>query len=153
MATCPSSNFCLLWHWHIMFDAWVYHYKMMLRVLSWSRYVIDLWPQYEIYLVFNMVPCLSHSFFVLRNSHTVFGYINFIFTMNLCLGWSTLLFAIGLPNLAHVCITMTQHVVYIYNLCMTLTFDLKVDIGIWCRLSSFSVWVSLRKTRLLQSAK
>ena len=38
-------------------------------------------------------------------------------------------FDIGLPYLAHECINTRQHVVYIHDLCMTLTFDLYVGGG------------------------
>ena len=40
----------------------------------------------------------------------------------------SLLFAIGIPNLTQRCIIMRQYV-YIYDLCMTLTFDLYVVTG------------------------
>ena len=39
----------------------------------------------------------------------------------------SVLFDIGILNFAYGCITMRQHVVYILDLSMTLTFDLYVD--------------------------
>ena len=46
--------------------------------------------------------------------------------MNFVMAKIILLLDIGIPNLAQGCITMRQHVVYIHDLCMTLTFDLYV---------------------------
>ena len=50
---------------------------------------------------------------------------------------------IGIPNLAHECITMGQCVTYIHDLCMTLPFDLNIKIillpwiCVWARSSLF----------------
>ena len=44
--------------------------------------------------------------------------------------YSSLLFYKGIPNLAHGCITLRQHVVYIHDLCMTLTFDRYVSLNV-----------------------
>ena len=50
----PSWNFCLLWHWHTLFaHAWVYHHERMCRIYSWSWYDVDLWPQCQIYRIYD----------------------------------------------------------------------------------------------------
>ena len=51
---------------------------------------------------------------------------NYVYTMNFVMAKIILLLDIGIPNLAQGCIPMRQHVVYIHDLCMTLTFDLYV---------------------------
>ena len=70
MFSCPAHNLFFVWHWLTIFGTWVYHYKRMCRVHSWPLNDLDLWPQYQ----------------------------NYIFTMNLCLASSPLLFDIELPN-------------------------------------------------------
>ena len=67
--------------------------------LTLSRYDLQLWPQGQIYRVFDMFLCLAHNFF----------------------GGD-----IGLPYLAHGCITIRRCVAYIHDPDTTLNFDLKV---------------------------
>ena len=120
---CPTRNFCVLWHWHIIFGTWVYRHEMMCYVHSWSWYNIDLCLQGQIYRVYDMALCSSHSFLVLWNSHMMFGtwvyhhgtmcrvyswplydldlwpqFQTNIFTINLSLARLSLLFDIGILN-------------------------------------------------------
>ena len=57
--------------------------------------------------------------------------IKIIFSLWICvLTSASLLFDIGIPNLAHKFFPcMRQHIVYIHDLCMTLIFHLYVDVG------------------------
>ena len=57
----------------------VYHQERMFCVHSWSQYDVDLWPEGQIYRVYDMALCSGHSF---------------------------LSFDIGILCLAHECITM-----------------------------------------------
>ena len=82
MASCQTRNFCLLWHWHIIFGTWFFHHKMMCLVHSF-RYVVDILPQGQIYMVYDIALCLDHSIFS---------------------------FDIDPTYLAHTCITMGQYV-------------------------------------------
>ena len=59
---------------------------------------------------------------------------------------SSWLYDVGIPNLAHKCIT--RHVMYIHDLCMT--FDLKVNISTFF-LHGY-LWVSLLRSKGLQWA-
>ena len=68
-----DCNFCKLWHWHIIFGTWVYHYEKMCQVHSWSWYDLEHWPQGQIYRVCDMALCSGLSFFVLWRSHNLFG--------------------------------------------------------------------------------
>ena len=46
MSSCPTCNFCLFWHWHVIFHTWVFQNEIMFRVhffLSWYMYDVDLW--------------------------------------------------------------------------------------------------------------
>ena len=63
----------VFWHWHTIFGIWVYHHERMCQVHSWSWYDVDLWPQGQIYMVYDMALCSGLSFFVLWHSHTLFG--------------------------------------------------------------------------------
>ena len=63
----------VFWHWHTIFGIWVYHHERMCQVHSSSWYDVDLWPQGQIYMVYDMALCSGLSFFVLWNSHTLFG--------------------------------------------------------------------------------
>ena len=38
VSSCPTCNFCLLWHWHTIFGARLYHSNGMCCVQSWSWY-------------------------------------------------------------------------------------------------------------------
>ena len=58
---------------HTIFGTWVHHHDRMCQVHSWSWYDIDLWPQGQIYRVYDMALCSGLSFFVLWHSHTLFG--------------------------------------------------------------------------------
>ena len=80
----------------------------------------------------NMVQCVAYIH-DLCNLDLGPQYQNYIFTMNLSLARWSLLFDKGIPNFG--CFTMRQQVVYILDLCMTLTFDLYV--GGWGNLSEF----------------
>ena len=70
----------------------------MCRVHSWSRYDLELWPQGQIYKVFDMFLCLAHNYF-----------------------W----FDVGLPYLADVSITMRRCNTFIHVPDSMLTFDFK----------------------------
>ena len=60
--------------------------------------------------------------------------------MNFTLTRSSLLFNIGIPNIGILMYHMRQYVVYILNLCLSLTFDLYVgDEGILSDLYSQSL--------------
>ena len=61
--SCPAHNFFMVWHWLTIFGTWVYNHETMCRVHSWSRYDLELWPQGQIYRVFDMFSCLAHNFF------------------------------------------------------------------------------------------
>ena len=110
MSLCLASNlfYCFDIGLITIFGSWVYLHERMCRVQLWYWYKADLWPQGQIYKVFDM---LWPQFFVLWLSHTIFGtwvhqhgtmchihswplydldlwpyYQIYIFTMNLCLG-------------------------------------------------------------------
>ena len=127
----PTRNFCLLWHWHTIFGTWVFRHERMCCVHSWSWYVVDYWPQGQIYMVYDMAMCSCRSFFVLWHIHTLFGtwvyhhctmsrvhswllydldrcsqYQNDIFPINLSLVRSSLHLDIGIPNFG---ISMYHH--------------------------------------------
>ena len=97
--SCPAHNFFLVWHWLTIFGTWISHHATMCRVHSWSRYELELWPQGQIYRVFDMFSIQPKAF-----------------------SW----FDIGSPYLAHGCITIRQCVAYIHVPDSMLTFDLKV---------------------------
>ena len=62
--SCPAKhNFFMVWHWLTIFGTWVYHHETMCRVQSWSRYDLELWPQGQIYRVFDMFSCPAHNCF------------------------------------------------------------------------------------------
>ena len=62
----------MVWHWLTIFGTWVYHHDKMCRVHSWSRYDLELWPQGQIYRVFDMFSCPAHNFFMVWHWHTIF---------------------------------------------------------------------------------
>ena len=71
--SCLAHNFFMLWHWLTIFGTWVYQHETMCRVHSWSRYDLELWPQGQIYRVFDMFSCLAHNFFLDWHWLTIFG--------------------------------------------------------------------------------
>ena len=73
--SCPAHNFFMVWHWLTIFGTWVYHHGTMCRVHSWSRYDLELWPQGQIYRVFDMFLCPAHNFFMVWHwlTCTIFG--------------------------------------------------------------------------------
>ena len=85
--------------WLTIFSTLVYIHETICRVHSWSRYDLKLWPKRQIYRVLDMLSCPVHNFF-----------------------WID----IGLPYLAHGCITIRRRVSYIHDPDVTLNFDLKV---------------------------
>ena len=109
---CPAHNFFMVWHWLTIFGTWVYHHETMCRVHSWSRYDLELWPQGQIYRVFDMFSCPAHNFFLID---------------------------IGLPYLAHGCITIRQCVAYIHHPDSMLTFDLKVKFKGFCHVFMYDL--------------
>ena len=123
-SSCPTLNFCSLWHWHTIFGIWVYHHERICQVHSRSWYDLELWPQGQNYRVYDMALCSSLSFFS-------FDIVMLFFTRE--------------------CITMVRCVAYIHELCMTLTFDLKIKIifsqWIWIWQDVFALWH--RHTRFL----
>ena len=71
VALCSGYSFFVLWHIsNTMFGMRVYHHGTMCRTHSWTLYDLDLPSQYD----------------------------NYIFTMNLSLTWSSLLFDRAIPN-------------------------------------------------------
>ena len=87
--------------------------------MSW--YVdVNLWPEGQIYRVYDMALCSDLSFF--------------------------LSFDIVILCLARECIPMIRCVAYIHELCMTLTFDLNIKIifppWIWVWQDVFALWHS-----------
>ena len=120
-----------------------------------SRNNVDLWPQGQIYRVFDMVfvratafssfviviPYLAHecNHGMMCHIHSWLmydlvlwpRYQNNIFTMNLCLGKIVFALLLRHNKLAHGCITLKQLVVFILDLYMSMIFDLKVNIGIF----------------------
>ena len=127
----------------------------MSRVHLLSRNNVDLWPQGQIYRVFDMAFVRAAAFtpFVIvitylahECNHGMMCHIhswlmydlvlwpryqNNIFTMNLCLG--KIVFALWNRHnkLAHGYITLEQLVAFILDLYMSMTFDIKVNIGIY----------------------
>ena len=140
----------------------------MCRVLSWSRYDLEFWPQGQIYRVFDMflfpahnyfwidigLPYLAHGFITMRicvkyihdpdTTLTIDLKVKFIGIMTwLCVQTSALLsLDIDIFCFARKCITMVRFVAYIHELCMTLTFDLNIKIipGIWVWQDAFALW-------------
>ena len=113
----------LLWHWHTIFDTWLYHQETMCHVHSWSRYNIDLWPQGQIYRIFDKSSCPTCNFCLLWHWHIIFSTwvwcvaniyypdttltfdlkVNFIGILTWLCVWTTafLSFDIVIPYLAH----------------------------------------------------
>ena len=71
--SCQAHNFYMVWHWLTIFGTWVYHHETMCSVHSWSRYDLELWPQGQIYRVFDMFSCSSHNFFLDWHWLNIFG--------------------------------------------------------------------------------
>ena len=97
------------WHWLTIFVTWVYHHESMYHIHSWSWYYVDLWPQGQIYRVYDIWICVRASAFSS--------------------------FDIAILCLARECITIVRYVTYIHELCITLTFDLNIKIFIYLSLS------------------
>ena len=110
--SCPAHYFFMVWHWLTIFGTWVYHHETMCRVHSLSRYDLELWPQGQIYRVFDMFSCPVHNFFGID---------------------------IGLPYLTHWCITIRQCVAYIHDPDSMLTFDLKVKFKGFCHVFMYDL--------------
>ena len=73
MASCPTHNFCLLWHCHIIFDTWIYQHEMS-RIFLIPTRRSRLTCIRHIYLwIFDIASCSDHTLFVLSYSHTIFG--------------------------------------------------------------------------------
>ena len=130
----------MVWHWLTIFCTWVYHHETMCGVNSWSRYDLELWPQGQIYRVFDMFSCPAHNYFWGWHWLTIFGtwvyhhkmmcrvhswswydlerwpqgHIHRVLNMFLCQADSYFYFFIyiGLPYLAHRSITMRVWVKY-----------------------------------------
>ena len=60
-----TITFFMVWHSLITSGTRVYHHKTMCRVHSWSRYDLELWPQSQIYRVFDIFLCPFHNDFYL----------------------------------------------------------------------------------------
>ena len=114
--SCPAHNFIMVWHYHITWFGLPYlaHGCITTRH-SWSRYDLELWPQGQIYRVYDCVqasPFMSFDIVILCYAC---GYI-----------------------------TMLRCVTYSHELCMTLTFDLNIKIifsqWIWIWQDIFALW-------------
>ena len=130
-------NFSRFWYSCEHSGKWMHAEKTWYTVYGfWHGFVFF----FSAFLSFEIgIQCLIHECFILGWCVTCIynlydldlspRYQNYIFFMNLCLG--KIVFALWweIPNLAHVFITMRQYVVYIHDLCMTLTFDLYVGSG------------------------
>ena len=73
MFSCPAHNFFMVWQWLTIFGTWMYHHETMCHVHSWSRYDLELWPQGQIYRVFDMFSCPAHKFFLDWHWLTILG--------------------------------------------------------------------------------
>ena len=60
MASCPTLNFCLLWHWHIISGTWVYLSRIFM--ISIRRWPLTSWSNLE-----------GLDIFVHSHSQTIFG--------------------------------------------------------------------------------
>ena len=74
----PLVDLTLAYHvWHMkrcVADIHDPDHERLCRVHSGSWYdEVDLWPQDQIDRVYDMALCLGHGFFVLCQSHTMFG--------------------------------------------------------------------------------
>ena len=103
MSSCPTRNFFLLWHWHILFGTWVYFYETMCQIHLRSSYDVDLLPQGQIYRVFDMRV-------------TAFFFLSFVKVIHV-------------KNFVQECFPIAWCVKYTHDLCMTFTFDLNIKIN------------------------
>ena len=108
-------------------------------------YAVDLWPQGQIYRVYDIALCSGHSLFeCITMKRFVVSIHDLCMTLTLDLNIKFMLspwiwvrqdrlcfLTQACHILAYRCITMRQHVVYILDLCMTLTFDLYVGDGVY----------------------
>ena len=134
--SCPTRNFCLLWCWLTKFGTWVYHHERICCVHSWSWYDVDLCPQGQIsefmtwlcvlgiWVYYHGMMCLIYSL-PLLDLDLWPQYQNYIFTMNLSLARSSLLFDIGISSFG---------ILVYHHLCTFLTF-------LWPWLVTY-VWVA-----------
>ena len=137
--SCPAINF-------FCFDIGLPYLAYGCITMRWCRVDVDLWPQGQIYRVYDValfsgpaflsfgivIPCMACGTMCRVHPYPLFDldhwpqYQNYIFTMNLCLGKIvlSLFFDIDILYLAYTCIygciTMRQHVVYILDHCMTI---------------------------------
>ena len=66
----------------------------MYQVHSWSWYDLDLWPQGQIYRIYDMALCSGLSFFVLLHSHTLSGtWVYHYGTMCCVHSWTKIMFS------------------------------------------------------------
>ena len=164
------------WHWFTIFGTWVYHQEKMWHVHSCSLFDVDLWPQGHIYrllsclhvrpvtsLSFDIgIPYLTHGSIIMRgcvkyihcpDTSTLTFYlkvkfIGFMTWLYVQTSGFFLSFDIVILCLARECIPMIRCVAYIYELCMTLTFDLNIKIifppWIWVWQDVFALWHSTK---------
>ena len=166
MSDVAHGPLVLVWHWPTIFGTWVYHHKTMCRVHSWSRYEIELWPQGQIYRVFDMFTCPAHNYFLIWHWQTIFGTWVYphekmwhvhscspfdvdllpqdqIYRLLSCLHVqpvTSVSFDIGIPYLAYGSITMRGCMILIRQ---TLTFDLKV------KFIGFMTWLCVQASPFL----
>ena len=157
----------LILHWLTIFGTCAYHNGRICCIQSLFRSDIHLWPQCQIYrflsylcaqpvtsVCFDIgIPTLTHVFITTR------GCVAFIHDPDMTLifdlkvkfiGFITWLCVRAIAFLsidivilcfARECITMVQCVLYIHDLCMTLTYDLNTKI-------IFSPWIWVGQDRL-----
>ena len=120
---------------------WMHHYETMCCIHSWSQLDVDLWPQGQIYRVFDMFSCPVHNYLLIWHWLTIFGIcVNHHEKMCRVHSWSrfylelwpkcqiygffsclcvrpiiSVCFDIGIPYLAHMSITMRTCVAFIHD--------------------------------------
>ena len=149
-----------------IFGTWVYHHKTMCSVHSWSRYDLELWPKCQIIclcvraITFSWfdsgLPHLAHRSITMRRCDMSIHVPDSMLTFDLkvkCIGFMTFLcvqasallsYDIVIYFVWHEYITMVWCVVYIHELCMTLTSNLNIKIifspWIWVWQDVFALW-------------
>ena len=134
--SCLSHNFRLLWHWHTIFDTWVYQSIACVAFIHDPDRTLtfDLKVQFIGFMTWFCVRAIA---FCLWHCHTMFGTWVYhhgtmcsrlswplydfdlcIFTTNLSLARSSMLFDIGIPRYGIWVITMRQHSWPLYDLDM-----------------------------------
>ena len=127
MSLCPACNF-------FCFDIglpYLAHGSITMRecvafiIQIWWH--VDLWPQGQLYRVFDMALCLGHSFFVYWYSHTISG--TWVFHHRImCHIHSWTLYDLDLwPQY--------QHYIFTMNLSMG-----KIIFALWHRHTKFGTW-------------